>query len=1473
MSSGNGPRGNPNYHYGASEGDHNKRKRPYFASSTRRDFKSSGPDPVSGRPSLSSDRRASGELVSRLRYRDLSRDPSLDYRDNPRESRDSPRDSAWDGRDGRDNSLDTKDYRDGRMLSRDLHRDSQSFSQSQSHNPSHSIGHNQSGQGLGHRDTLSPQASSNHIGHRDSANLRDLQYPSNSSNPQMPSRNPRSNSYSKDYRYGSYNKSYSSYNSSSYSERSGAYGSFNGSKRSDSDYFFNRESRDRDRDREREGDRDRDRDRARDRDRGRDSGGFREAWRSEKPRQTSSSRFNPNNIPVNLRSSLGHADSSSNDHKKERYDNYDDQASSRYYSSRRADSSRSENRPDSRDLRVDNRSARDAQFRPETHTRPDEALDYANRPSHLNRDRQHSANNVIGPTGPKREAKSFSAYQNRHTDHYPNGYGGGEYSEGRAFGDQSRSKSVSDFKQQALVEAEQTSDGHRDAVHPNKEISSSAELTAKAMSKEAQKQTPLESLENQDDKKESLGAENPASPDVPPAAVVDELVDVAINKDVGLDKSHTIPTSERTDETELESAAGDEESEYVPSEDIRTDRTDKADLNSETSQKVNEESRKQSENTNLGEGSDEIGHGKSAGGSDDVDASTTQEPADASFANEVSETSVSKTSEHPNDFKAEELPSTISEAAATHHAVPDQKDESAAELLGDDDEAEVDDESTEAEINTPLQKDLTKSPSAPSVSSLSSTKKPTFAQKSSTTDIFGLAEPTVFGIFPKKEEEPGLSRFVPPFFPEAEPPMYPDGCVYPQTKLEAEFCLLQKDYQQKHSSEEMQARTSRIEPVQDFTHLQFYSFNLSAFVTKHETLSQIVRESKKATKRHQLQLWADYELLRKENEKRVAYMDEQLRVLHPGDDEATRELLAIDTRQKNGTVTPLPLSVEVPQSGRRNRRHGDLVTTEAEFQEILKTLENEENESPIAKAKRVAATIPDLIVDPVMRDSFMFMDSNNFVFDKQKWADRVNTDFVDTFTEKEHDLFCEAYCQYPKKFGQVSQAMGGLRLSQECVLHYYMTKKAVNYKLLLSQYKKKSKKAIRRRKKKSVVSATPSLDELGKLKEDTDTVDGAESGKMEDDSPIVESADTFGKRGANHVSETPEAEQPLVKRARVQNRSDLERSTTPTQGPVVENDIETDEMEDDEDELRDGLSNDEKRKNISSYWSITETNDFPHLLNQFGSQWSKIAEKLSTKSATMVRNQYQRKGKEFGWFEVVRAADQRLARKPYVSGENRYSNFDTTLIVKPQRSTNVAVPNTEIHVYDAAEAAAVAAANAANAANSAHSASSSRISVSNLMGSPLAPSTMSTFSPPTMANTMRSAVPETVLPSPSAHFFTQSANHAIGASSLASNAGPPPATKGVSVGSLLSAASPIKTEGVQNHPKPSIMNLLNVESPVKDVSIPDVGGKSIVTEARAPPAPPATNNIASLLNTPSSPAAPQHSTLPSRSSNINSLLG
>lgn len=292
---------------------------------------------------------------------------------------------------------------------------------------------------------------------------------------------------------------------------------------------------------------------------------------------------------------------------------------------------------------------------------------------------------------------------------------------------------------------------------------------------------------------------------------------------------------------------------------------------------------------------------------------------------------------------------------------------------------------------------------------------------------------------------------------------------YPLPEIPYKYEELKREFQQLgRDSLKYQLAT----PIETFFDYPFIITNYEDFhKRKRAVLTNILRERNKNIQNKTSDLLNEYNKMLKKWEERRLKMEQQLRVLHPADDEMRRELDSSDLRKQNqqqasvGNTTntsPHVSSLDLPtvSSRRSSRRHGDLVTTEAEFQEILLTL-GQQQEDPLLKAQRVAADIPDMILDPVENKEIKFMDCNNIVKDRHAWAKRVDSDFHNTFSEKEHELFTEAFCLFPKRFGAISRYMGGLRTSAECVLHYYMTKKSVNYKQLLIQRRKTSKKSKR----------------------------------------------------------------------------------------------------------------------------------------------------------------------------------------------------------------------------------------------------------------------------------------------------------------------------------------------------------------------------------------------------------------------------
>lgn len=171
-----------------------------------------------------------------------------------------------------------------------------------------------------------------------------------------------------------------------------------------------------------------------------------------------------------------------------------------------------------------------------------------------------------------------------------------------------------------------------------------------------------------------------------------------------------------------------------------------------------------------------------------------------------------------------------------------------------------------------------------------------------------------------------------------------------------------------------------------------------------------------------------------------------------------------EEQQRKAREQALKEEEERKQKARRARHHGDSVRTEAEFLDILATFEKEREKDPLVKAQYGAAIIPEQTMDPVQKMGLdKYMNSNNRVQDKDEWARRIVTDPIDTFTDAEQKKFEKAFGLYPKKFGRISKYMGGLRSPEECVLHYYVTKRKVDYKEIVASKNKRGKRKAKKK--------------------------------------------------------------------------------------------------------------------------------------------------------------------------------------------------------------------------------------------------------------------------------------------------------------------------------------------------------------------------------------------------------------------------
>ena len=233
-----------------------------------------------------------------------------------------------------------------------------------------------------------------------------------------------------------------------------------------------------------------------------------------------------------------------------------------------------------------------------------------------------------------------------------------------------------------------------------------------------------------------------------------------------------------------------------------------------------------------------------------------------------------------------------------------------------------------------------------------------------------------------------------------------------------------------------------------------------------------------------------------------------------------------DNKYSNNS-TQLPDLSDTSSNRRRNR--ADFVD-DTEMENVLLQID------PEYKHFQAAAIIPPLQLNHIERDFIKFQNVNNLVTDKDKWASRLLLDKGDNFSENEHVLFIEGYLMFPKKFGKISHHMGGLRTPEECVLHYYRTKKKVNYKELLLQKSKKRKEYIakrRKKKEKEFESKSPKIVSSSTFEKEQD--------------PIIHADNVASEETTNNPDQPTESPSPKKEtEVRIEDRKDSETAVIPS---------------------------------------------------------------------------------------------------------------------------------------------------------------------------------------------------------------------------------------------------------------------------------------------------------------------------------------
>jgi len=233
-----------------------------------------------------------------------------------------------------------------------------------------------------------------------------------------------------------------------------------------------------------------------------------------------------------------------------------------------------------------------------------------------------------------------------------------------------------------------------------------------------------------------------------------------------------------------------------------------------------------------------------------------------------------------------------------------------------------------------------------------------------------------------------------------------------------------------------------------------------------------------------------------------------------------------DTNGASPAVTASTAAETPTAVGRRAARAGDVVRSEAELEQVIKNLAEQDEQKADSGSKPPGvkeAYVPAMILDPGER--LIFQDTNRLL----QSDDEIKSAFLydippDDWTEPEQKLFCDRYMQFPKQWGKIAQGIQG-RDFKACILHYYMTKKAQGYKELQKGGGKRGRGKRRKAANPQKTRQSALIADLGRRggeEEDADSEDVMPTAMTDSGRPKRAAAPVFGGE-SNNNNQDPEA--------------------------------------------------------------------------------------------------------------------------------------------------------------------------------------------------------------------------------------------------------------------------------------------------------------------------------------------------------------
>lgn len=371
------------------------------------------------------------------------------------------------------------------------------------------------------------------------------------------------------------------------------------------------------------------------------------------------------------------------------------------------------------------------------------------------------------------------------------------------------------------------------------------------------------------------------------------------------------------------------------------------------------------------------------------------------------------------------------------------------------------------------------------------------------------------------------------------------------------------------------------------------------------------------------------------------------------------------------SVASVPQSVE-KLTGRAARNATDFDIEKAILMSQQSAREEEERREREAAQNAVPnyeteAVVPDML-KPTARDStWKFQDTNRIVPTDLAVNLMQYIPPEDDFTPEEQAKFITAFCQTPKKWGQIADQIPS-RSYQECILHYYLTKMDANYKELWRRAQPKK----RGRRTATKARANALMSDLA-LNEDPENapLPMTDSGRPRraaaptfGDTPDVEATNLpAAKRLAatpKDTTETP-APKPKGRKAGVaakprRKKAQIEADKLAAQSLAAQVNADGSPVKGrartlmraeppkadphmplatviDASQLLSGqpaVSAAQMRARspsvptVTSYWSVPEQQKFRQLVAYYGRDYAKIADFMKTKSQAMIKNHYSR---------------------------------------------------------------------------------------------------------------------------------------------------------------------------------------------------------------------------------------------------------